>query len=562
MHTIWTDLTGEALLNHPILNKGTAFTQEERDELELNGLLPSHISTLEEQLRRRYDNFLHQETPLAKYIFLSSLQNRNETLFYRLVHDHLDEMLPFIYTPTVGDVSIQYSALYREHRGLYLSYPLKDKIDEMVERFPRPQADVVVVTDGERILGLGDLGVGGMAIPVGKLALYTLFGGIHPERTLPVLLDVGTNNPELLHDPLYIGWRHPRISGEAYDAFVDAAVRALKRRYPRMLLQWEDFAKPHAQRLLERYQRDICSFNDDIQGTASVVLAAILAAVKAKKGDLRQERIAILGGGSAGMGIAAHLLTALQETGIGEEEARGHFYIIDREGLLHTRLTSMDPQQTRFARTHAQLESWSVRDPLRISLLEVIRHARPTILIGVSAQAGAFSEEVVRTMAAFSPRPVFLPLSNPNSRCEAHPEQLIRWTEGRAIIATGSPFAPVRYQGQEIPIAQCNNVYIFPGVGLGAIASGAARVTHKMFLRAASVLSDHSPLLAHSSGALFPPFSLLRNVSRTIGAAVAAVAEEEGVCPKRSPEERERLIDEALWFPSYPRVKRADKAFS
>lgn len=530
------------ILDDPLLNKGTAFTNEERDLLHLHGHLPFHVSTIEEQIQRRYENFHERRDDLSKYVFLSSLQNRNEILFYRLVYEHIAEMLPLIYTPTVGDVSLHYSALYRQHRGIYLSYPLQDKMQTIIASLPQGEVDVIVVTDGERILGLGDVGVGGMAIPQGKLALYTLFGGIHPARVLPIMLDVGTNNEKLLKDPLYLGWQHPRITGKDYDDFVERFVQQIKKRYPHVLLQWEDFAKPHARPLLEKYQTQICSFNDDIQGTAAVALAAICSAVRLAGGLLSEQKIALFGGGSAGLGIANLIVQALQLEGLTEEEALQRFYVIDKDGLLHTKLQTMDSEQKRYARDFNELKGWD-----DTKLLDVVKNAKPTILIGVSAQTGAFTEQVVKTMANHCARPIIFPLSNPTSRSEAKPQDLVHWTQGRAIIATGSPFAPVEFQGAKILVSQCNNVYIFPGVGLGVVACKAPRVTNTMFIRAAEVLSENAP-----SNSLFPHLEDLRAISRTIAIEVIKVAQEEGLVPKYSQKQIEEQIDTTMWFPNYP----------
>ncbi len=427
----------EHILSDPLLNKGTAFTQEERDHLKLNGLIPYHVSTLEEQVQRRYQNFKAQTTDLTRHLFLSALHNRNEVLFYKLVSEHITEMLPYIYTPTVGDVSLHYSYLYTEPRGIYLSYPQKNKIEEIINTISRDEIDVIVVTDGERILGLGDLGTGGMAIPVGKLTLYTLFGGIHPGRTLPMMLDVGTNNPTLLNDPLYIGWREKRISGKEYDAFVDRFVKAIKKKFPKVLLQWEDFGRDHARPLLEKYRHQICSFNDDIQGTASVALASLLTAIKMNHADLHQQRIVIFGGGSAGIGIANHFLGAMISAGITKEKALQEIYILDINGLVHLGLPDIPSHQKLFARSKSEIAKWKVSNKSLITLLDVVKEVRPTVLIGVSAQPGVFNEEVITTMARFVERPIIFPLSNPTSKCEAHPADLLQWTKGKAIIATG-----------------------------------------------------------------------------------------------------------------------------
>ncbi len=545
-------LSPEQILNNPLINKGTAFTQEERDLLGLNGFLPYHVATLEEQVKKRYQDFLQEPTPIGKYTFLAALQNRNEILFYRLVYEHLSEMVPLIYTPTVGDVSLHFSVLYRQHRGIYLSYPNKEKMAETIANLPHEEIDVIVVTDGERILGLGDVGIGGMAISQGKLSLYTLFGGIHPARTLPIMLDVGTNHPEFLNDPLYLGWRHKRVTGEEYDAFVDLFVKEIKKRYPKVLLQWEDFAKPHAMDLLNRYRNEVCSFNDDIQGTAAVVLGGVLSACQGLGQKLKDQKIVILGGGSAGLGIANLIVAAMKLEGLTEEQARRRFYVVDIHGLLHSDLKKLDPQQRDFAQDAQGLRDWKVGRPEHITLKEVMENAHPQVLIGVSTQTGAFTEEIVKAMAQFTPRPIIFPLSNPTSKSEAKPEDLIRWTDGKAIVATGSPFAPVNYEGKQFLITQCNNVSIFPGLGLGVIACKSPKVTERMFIRAAQVLSEHSPLVKDSRAMLFPPLEQLREVSRAIAIAVAQVAQEEGLIPKVSHAEVEKIVDRTIWFPDYP----------
>jgi malate dehydrogenase (oxaloacetate-decarboxylating) len=556
MEQIGLSLQPAQILNNPLYNKGTAFTKEERDSLGLHGFLPFHVSTLEQQVQRRYENFRETPDDVGKYMFLSALQNRNETLFYRLVYEHVSEMLPLIYTPVVGDISLHFSMLYLQHRGIYLSYPLQDKLTEIIGNLPHEEIEVIVVTDGERILGLGDVGIGGMVIPQGKLALYTLFGGIHPGKVLPVMLDVGTNNKKLLDDPLYLGWRHPRVTGEKYSEFLDIFVKQVKKRFPKVLLQWEDFAKPNARPLLEKYKDQICSFNDDIQGTAAVVLAAIVGAVKLAKGKLQNQKIVMFGGGSAGLGIANLILHAMKLEGCSEVEALNHFYIIDIDGLIHNELTSLDPEQRRFARNFSECNSWQRAGGNKITFLDVVKHVKPTILIGVSAQPNAFTEEIVKMMASFTEHPIIFPLSNPTSCSEATPENLIQWTQGKAIIATGSPFAPVEYGGKTYQIAQCNNVYIFPGVGLGVVASQSPKVTEKMFIKAADVLSDHAPMLQDPTAAIFPTFQELRKISRNIAIAVCKVAEEEGLAAKSSQKEIEEKVDAHIWFPEYPNYTR------
>lgn len=555
MDEVYLDLPAEQILNTPHYNKGSAFTQEERTELGLHGLLPYHVSSIESQSIRRYQNFLSQPSQLAKFVFLNSLQNRNEILFYHLLSKHVAEMLPYIYTPTVGDVSIQYSYLYKEQRGLYVAYPHKDRMQEMIDQFKDRPIDVVVVTDGERILGLGDVGIGGMAIPVGKLSLYTLFGGIHPSRTLPIFLDVGTNNPEYLGDPSYMGWRHERITGDAYNEFIDLFVQALKKRFPKVLLQWEDFAKPHAKPLLDRYRDQILSFNDDIQGTAAVVLAAVFAATRKQSIKLKNQKIAVLGGGSAGLGICRLLVDAMMLEGLSEEEAYDHFYIVDIHGLLQTDVPC-DEGQKSFAQESASLKKWKVADPKKITLLEVIQNAKPSVLIGVSTQKGAFTEEIIKTMTENSKHSLILPLSNPNERCEAKPEDLIKWSKGQVLFATGSPFAPVEYEHKLYSVAQCNNVYIFPGVGLAAVALGIEKITEKMFVAAADALSKHSPILKDPQGSLFPSFEELPSISKAIALAVGKMAVGEGLAPSRPDHEMRDLIEKNVWVPNYPRYRK------
>lgn len=539
------------ILRDPFRNKGTAFTEKERDFFQLHGKLPYHISTIEEQVERRYINFKAQSSDLAKHLFLSALHQRNEILFYKLISEHISEMLPLIYTPTVGDYSVHFSYLYTEPRGLYLSYPQRDQLEQIFSQIEAKEIDVIVVTDGQRILGLGDLGAGGMAIPVGKLSLYTLFGGLHPQHALPILLDVGTDNPTLLNDPLYLGWRHPRIGGEEYDRFIEAFVQAVKKRFPHVLLQWEDFGREHAKPLLDRYRKTLCSFNDDIQGTAAVVLAALHAAVKQNHSQFHEQRIVLFGGGSAGTGIAHYLLGAMEASGIPREKLAQSLYLIDINGLVHTGLTNIPPHQRPFVQNVEEIKKWTIADINHVSLLEVVHAVHPTTLIGVSAQSGVFNENVIKAMARYVERPIIFPLSNPPSKSEAHPLDLLEWTEGRAIIATGSPFKGVSFKGQEVPIAQCNNVYIYPGIGLGAVACKAKEITDTMFYKAAEILGLHSPMHKSPAGTLFPSFENLRSISREIALGVVSVAQEEGLAPKTDPKTREHMVDQIMWTPTY-----------
>ena len=548
--------TGDLLLERPLFNKGTAFTAAERRELGLLGLLPPHEETLAEQVSRAYEAYQAKPTDLERHIYLRQLQDANETLFYRLLLDRLAELMPIIYTPTVGLACERFSHIIRRPRGLFIAYSEREDIDAILGNTASPQVEVIVVTDGERILGLGDQGAGGMGIPIGKLSLYTACGGIHPATTLPILLDVGTNNPDRLEDPLYIGWRHARIAGTEYDAFVDAFVQAVKRRFPGVLLQWEDFAQANANRLLDRFRDQLCTFNDDIQGTAAVTTAALLAGVAATGERLHDHRVAILGAGSAGCGIAEQLVAAMVEEGLPEPEARSRFFLIDRPGLLHDGMGDLRPFQRKLAQPKDRVIGWRTADDRPIGLLEVIENARPTILIGVSGQPHIFTEPAVRAMASHTNRPIIFPLSNPTSRAEATPADLIAWTDGRALIATGSPFDDVAYQGRRYPIAQCNNSYIFPGVGLGVRAVQARRVTDAMFMAAARALADTAPARRDPAGALLPPLSESRQVARTIALAVADAARRGGLAESAQSDDLERLVDDKVWVPEYRPMRR------
>lgn len=545
---------GSEILHCPLLNKGTAFTQEERDLLGLNGLLPPHISTVEQQIKRCHLHFTQRRTPLEKYDSLIGLLSRNELLFYQFASRYPTEILPIIYTPTVGDAAMQYSRIYFHQRGLYLSYPQRGKFDEILTHYPQSEIDVIVVTDGERILGLGDQGIGGMTIPIGKLALYTLFGGIHPARTLPIILDVGTNNQDLRKDEFYLGWHHDRLHGPEYDDFVEQFIKAVKKRYPKVLLQWEDFGKDNARRLLDRYRDQILSFNDDIQGTAAVTLGALLAAIKVTKQALKDQRIAILGGGSAGTGIADMLVLAMMDVGLSREKALEKLYLIDQEGLICFNTKEITSAQKPYIQSKAALSGWKVGSG-HISLLDVVKNAHPTILIGVCAQGGSFTKEVIEEMGRHTERPILFPLSNPTSKAECTPEDAIQWTKGKAIVATGSPFEPVIYQGKTFHIGQCNNVYIFPGVGLGALGAQATKITDGMFLEAARTLAAHSPIARDPTASLFPAIEQVRFVSRQIALAVAKKACEEKVA-KRPLSEIEKGIAAHVWEPHYPTYRK------
>jgi malate dehydrogenase (oxaloacetate-decarboxylating) len=550
-----TQLSGHLLLETPLLNKGSAFTLDERREFGLHGLLPSHIAAMEEQLARTYENYRRQESDLERYIYLADLQDRNETLFYRLLHDHIAEMLPVIYTPSVGAACQRYSHIYHRPRGLYIAYPDREEIDTILGNTPSSQVDVIVVTDGERILGLGDQGIGGMGIPIGKLALYTLCAGIHPATTLPIVLDVGTDNPDLLNDPLYLGWRHERVRGPAYDDFVEAFVQGVQRRFPNVLLQWEDFSKHNAGRLLERYRDRLCTFNDDIQGTAAVTLAGLLAAMDVIGAKLGEQRIVLLGAGSAAIGISDQLVAAMISEGRSEREARSAIWLVDSRGLVHTGRADLESSKQRYAQPLERVADWPLLEPEHATFADVVRLVRPTILIGVAAQAGAFTEELIRELARHVERPIIFPLSNPTSKSEATPADLLAWTAGRALIATGSPFAPATVEGRSIRIGQCNNAFIFPGVGLGVIAAGARRVSDAMFVAAARALSDCSPARRDPQAALYPVVEDIRAISKRVALAVAAEAQRAGLAEPTSAEELERRVAAMMWVPQYALLK-------
>lgn len=551
-NSVHTGLSGRMLLENPLLNKGTAFTFEERSELDLHGLLPPRVETLEEQCRRAYKSFAIKPTPILKHIYLRSLQDTNETLFYALVQRHLQEMLPIIYTPVVGQACQRYSDLYRRPRGLYISYPERAQIDAMLANFKR-NIEVIVVTDGERILGLGDQGIGGMGICIGKLSLYSAVGGITPNLTLPITLDCGTNNKKLLEDPNYLGWRHERIGEDDYFEFVEMFIQALKRRWPSALLQFEDFAINHATPLLEKYRDELCTFNDDIQGTAGVTAATLMAAARAAGKSVEDLSVAFLGGGSAGCGIAEQIIRLMVGRGLSEEEARKRIYMVDRDGLVHDQMEGLRPFQQKLAHRFVDIENWSAEGG--ISLADVVRIAKPDAIIGVSGQPGLFTREVIENMAVNHEQPIIFPLSNPISQVEALPEDIIKWTNGTALIATGSPFEPVRFNDRVYPIAQCNNIYIFPGLGLGVLASGAGRITDKMLDVAVETLALASPALVNREAPLLPLLDRIQHVTNDIALAVALQAQKEGQAPVTELTDLEQKIRAKRWSPEYRRIR-------
>nr|WP_298250304.1 NAD-dependent malic enzyme [uncultured Halomonas sp.] len=548
---LYIPYAGPPLLEMPLLNKGSAFSQEERIEFNLIGLLPQCVETIEEQVERAYRQYQQCQTDLDKHIYLRAIQDDNETLYYRVVSEHLEEMLPIIYTPTVGKACQEFSNIYRNHRGLFISYTDRDRMDDILRSSTKEKVKVVVVTDGERILGLGDQGIGGMGIPIGKLALYTACGGISPAYTQPIMLDVGTNNQALLDDPMYMGWRHPRISQEEYDAFIEQFIAAVKRRWPGVLLQFEDFAQANAVPLLTRYRDELCCFNDDVQGTAAVVVGTLMAACKARGESIAQQRVVFVGAGSAGCGIAEQVVVAMQAEGLTEREARARIYMVDREGLVTDDQDWLRDFQVRLAHEAGFTEGWSGQE-----LLETVRQVKPTVMIGVCGRPGIFTEEVVRTMHAGCETPVIMPLSNPTSQAEALPEDVIRWTDGAALVASGSPFAPVEYEGRSIPIAQCNNAYIFPGIGLGVVAAQARRVTDDMLMAASRALAREAPIVKEGKGALLPPLDKIRELSSAIAFDVAGQAQGEGVALKTNGIKLREAIERNSWTPEYRRYRR------
>src|SRR6185312_7433717 len=558
--TVPAGLSGYQLLADARLNKGTAFSDEERDAFGLHGLLPPTVAGIDDQVSRRLQAFREFSTDLERYAFLRDLQDTNETLFYALLERNVEELLPIVYTPTVGAGCSSFSRLFRKPRGLFISMPHRDAIRQILSNPQFDKTEVIVVTDGERILGLGDQGAGGMGIPIGKLALYSACGGIDPATALPILLDIGTDNQDNLRDPLYVGWRHERIRGAEYDDFVAEFIDTVSARWPHVLLQWEDFAKNNATRLLDAYRDKLCSFNDDIQGTAAVATGTLLSAINITGVPLTQQRIAILGAGSAGSGIAHLLHAAMVDAGLDAKDAAQRFYLVDRDGLLIDGMDGIAPFQRQFVQPRAAVAGWSVGRKDRISLLEVIFNAKPTALIGVSGQAGAFNESIVRAMAKQHDRPIIFPLSNPVTHAEATPADIERWSEGRAIIGAGSPFPPLKRNGRTVSVDQTNNSYIFPGVGLGAIATQARRITDAMFMAAAKALAGLSPAKANPEAALLPPVTALRQVAVEVAIAVGRQAAREGLTPGISEDGIEAVVRAKMWTPRYRRYKRAGSA--
>ncbi|MBJ91813.1 MAG: NAD-dependent malic enzyme [Alteromonadaceae bacterium] len=552
---LYTAYSGSALLETPLLNKGSAFTVEERQAFNLAGLLPPRYETIEEQVSRAYMQYKSFDTAINKHIYLRVIQDNNETLFYRLLQQHLEEMIPIIYTPTVGDACEQFSDIYRSARGLFISYNDRYQLDDVLRNATKRKVKVIVVTDGERVLGLGDQGIGGMGISIGKLSLYTACGGISPAYTLPVMLDVGTNNEKLLNDPMYMGLRQKRVGQAEYDEFVELFIQAVKRRWPEAIIQFEDFAQPNAMPLLQRYREQVCCFNDDIQGTAAVTVGTLLAACRSKNTRLSEQKVVFVGAGSAGCGIAEQVISQMVAEGITEQQARSQIYMIDRFGLLTDNTPGLRDFQQALTQSSAAIEGWSYSGEFP-TLLDVMNCAAPGVLIGVSGQAGVFTEAVVRAMKAGVSTPIIFPLSNPSRQVEATPEQVISWTDGDVIIATGSPFAPVSYNGKQFAIAQCNNSYIFPGIGLGVIACKARIISDEMLRAASKTLANASPLANNGSGGLLPAFTELAALSKQIAFNVAKVAMAQGLALELDDSLLQQKIDDNFWLPEYRQYKR------
>ncbi|WP_076420205.1 NAD-dependent malic enzyme [Colwellia sp. UCD-KL20] len=554
-HPLYIPYAGPSLLETPLLNKGSAFTSEERSSFNLTGLLPPRYETIDEQVERAYMQYKSFDEDLNKHIYLRAIHDNNETLFYKLVQAHLAEMMPIIYTPTVGDACEQFSDIYRSSRGLFISYEERHNMDDILRNATKNKVKIIVVTDGERILGLGDQGIGGMGIPIGKLSLYTACGGISPAYTLPVMLDVGTNNEKLLADPMYMGCRHKRIGQEEYNEFVDMFITAVKRRWPRVLLQFEDFAQPNATPLLNKYRDEICCFNDDIQGTACVTVGSLLAACRAKGAKLSEQKVVFVGSGSAGCGIAEQIITQMISEGVSAEQARSQIYMIDRLGLLIEGMEGLRDFQSILCQPLANISEWNT-DGQVPSLLDVVNNAKPDVLIGVSGVAGLFTEELIKTMKSHCGLPIIFPLSNPIKQVEAKPADVIEWCDGEVIIATGSPFNPVNFQGKTYPIPQCNNSYIFPGLGLGVVAANISRVTDEMLMVASEMLASESPLANTGQGELLPPLTSIAQLSKKIAFAVAKVAYKQGLALEINDEMLTAKIERNFWNPEYRQYKR------
>lgn len=546
-----TEMHGKALLNHSLLNKGTAFTLEERESLKLLGKLPYRIESLEEQLSRAKDQFNHYTSTLQKYIYLSALHDKNEILFYKFLLENLSETLPLIYTPGVSEAVQAFSKEFRQARGIYLAYPDKDKINEVFDNRTNENIELLVVTDGERILGIGDQGIGGIDIPIAKLVVYCLCG-VHPYKTLPVMLDVGTDNPTLLNDPLYLGWRHSRLKGKEYDDFIALFVQTVKEKFPNSFLHWEDFGQKNARRILETYRKQHCTFNDDMQGTGVVALAALLRAMQISQLPMEQHRIVVFGAGTAGVGISDQLFNALCRHGVDPNVARRQFWLIDKNGLIQE-----NDELTVFQRPYARPASENHIWEKDVSFNAVVNTIKPTILIGCSAIFGAFQKEIVECMAAHTSHPIIFPLSNPNSHCEAHPFDLLRWSKGRALVATGSPYEAVQLDGVTYSIAQSNNAFSFPGIGLGVLASRAQEVTDNMLWAGTEAICEYTAL--QSSTQLLPNIENIPELAQRVAFAVAKQAQVDGMARAEFAQDYETFVKENVWRPYYRPIVKESK---
>lgn len=535
-----TNALGQSLLTTPKLNKGSAFNQEERQKFRLRGKLPYGIEILEQQVARIYQQFLKKGNDLQKHVYLRSLHDTNETLFYKLISQHLTEMLPIIYTPTIGKAVEQFSHEFRRPRGLYIAYPDREYIDEIIENRLNPEVDIIVMTDGEGVLGIGDQGIGGMDICIAKLMVYVLCGGANPHRLLPIQIDVGTNNEKLLNDPMYLGWRHPRLTGQEYDDMIDRVVTAIQRKLPQVYLHWEDFGRENARRNLQRYHEKLCTFNDDMQGTGAVTLAALLTAIKHTKIPLAEQRIVIFGAGTAGTGIADQLYAGMMREGLSKEQALSRFWLVDKQGLLIEQMSDLTEFQRPYARRGAPMD-----------LQTVAQEVKPTVLIGCSSQGGAFTETIVRSMAANVERPIIFPLSNPTEKAEATPLDLLKWTEGKVLMATGSPFGSVKFQSKVYCISQCNNALIYPGIGLGVVVAKAKRLSDAMLWEACKALSSYSCDLESDNAKLLPNFEKIHQISKCIALAVAEQARHEGLSQMDDTVDFSYFIENQFWLPQY-----------
>jgi len=551
-----TPIHGKNLLTIPQLNKGTAFSHEERHAFGLLGKLPHRVETLDEQVKRAYLQLASYDAPLQKNIYLNNLHDKNQILFYSLIRAHLNELIPIIYTPTVGTAVQAFSREYRQARGLYISHSDQDHLEDILKNRSNPEIDLIVVTDGEGVLGIGDQGIGGMDIPVAKLMVYGACGGIDPTRTLPIFLDVGTNNTALLEDPMYLGCRHGRIYTEEYDQFVDKFVKKIHALFPNAFLHWEDFGRQNARRILNKYRDNLCTFNDDIQGTGVVTVAALLAASEVTQLKLTKQRIVVFGAGSAGTGISDQIVDAMVRMGLSRKAAYDQFWLVDRQGLLIEDDPSLTEAQKPYARKHTDLNQWSTQHAANRTLADTVNEVKPTALIGCSAQPGKFTQDIIQTMASHCDRPIIFPLSNPNDKCEAQPTDIINWTQGKALVATGTAFGTIHYQNRVMAIAQCNNALAFPGIGLGIIAVKAKRLTDDMLWAAACALSDFAPSKEDNFLPILPSMDQTEAVSKRVAVAVAAKAIETGLAQCNQKKDLVELIEQLYWKPNYLPFKR------